>query len=271
MKLQFAAAAAFALIAADAGAVDWHSARPKLQGPQALGVVATRDAVPVTCEDGRCTAYLGAFCLEEKVLPPDHGTLYRANRAGDVVLTVTAADGRTRRIDSAETMEIFSHLGFNALKIVLKPATAASLGSAKLAVEVAERAAVVPVEEQVAVSAEDRAIATGSHRSVAEAVFERAEERADAARLATDMINALPERREVSEALRRSLWERVATPHATRGMTPSGVDKARTMFNACNRTVDISLRVTLRDCLEGRHTDVMKELNDEFWKMLGGV
>jgi hypothetical protein len=43
------------------------------------------------------------------------------------------------------------------------------------------------------------------------------------------------------------------------------------MFNACNRTVDTSLRVTLRDCLEVRHNDVMRELNDEFWKMLGGV
>jgi hypothetical protein len=106
---------------------------------------------------------------------------------------------------------------------------------------------------------------------VAESVFERAEERADAARLTTDMINALPERGDIPDTLRRVLWERVIGQRPRAGVTPAGVEKARTMFNACNRTVDTSLRVTLRDCLEVRHNDVMRELNDEFWKMLGGV
>lgn len=244
---------------------------PRYEGPQALGVVATREPVPVTCIEGRCTAFLGAFCLEEKVLPPDHGTPYRANRAGDVVLSAIDAGGKTRRLDSADTMTIYSHLGFNALKIVLKPEAVMAYGAMQLAVEVAERAAVLPVEEKVAVAPDNRALATGAHRAVAESVFERVEERADAARLTTDMINALPERGEVPDALRRALWERVITPRTRASMTPAGVEKARGMFNACNRTVDISLRVTLRDCLEVRHNDVMRELNDEFWKMLGGV
>ncbi|MBM3572933.1 MAG: hypothetical protein FJX52_11360 [Alphaproteobacteria bacterium] len=249
------------------------AAKPsKNEGPQALGVVATRAPVPVTCTDGRCTAFLGAFCLEEKVLPPDHGTPYRANRAGDVVLAVTGADGKTRRLDSGDTMDIYSHLGFNALKVVLKPETAAALAGATLAVEVAERAAVVPIHEKVAVDADNRAVATTSHRGVAETVFERAEERADAARLTADMINALPEQGEVASAIRRTLWERVVAPKTGRiGATPAGAERARGMVNACNRTVDISLRVTLRDCLESRHNDVMRELNDEFWTMLGGV
>lgn len=258
-------------LAAQAAAAQTLIAVPRHEGPQALGVVATREAVPVTCADGRCTAFLGAFCLEEKVLPPDHGTAYRANRAGDVVLTVTDTSGRTRRLDSAETMTIHSHLGFNALKIVLKPETVAAHGAMQLAIEVAERAAVLPVEEKVAVAPDNRALATGAHRAVAESVFERAEERADAARLTTNMINALPERGDIPDALRRVLWERVIGPRTRAGMTPAGVEKARSMFNACNRTVDTSLRVNLRDCLEVRHNDVMRELNDEFWKMLGGV
>lgn len=265
------ALAALLAVSAQAAIAQTLATPPRHEGPQALGVVATREPVPVTCADGRCTAFLGAFCLEEKVLPPDHATLYRTNRAGDVVLSVTDASGKTRRIDSADTMAIYSHLGFNALKIVLKPETVAAHGAMQLTVEVAERAAVVPVEEKVAAAPDNRALATGAHRTVAESVFERAEERADAARLTAGMINALPERGEVTESLRRALWDRAIDPRTRARATPAGVEKAHGMFKACNRLVDASLRVTLRDCLEVRHNDVMRELNDEFWKMLGGV
>lgn len=38
----------------------------RAESPQALGLVATAEPAPtMQCQDGLCTAYISAFCLEE--------------------------------------------------------------------------------------------------------------------------------------------------------------------------------------------------------------
>ena len=44
--------------------------------PQALGLVATQEAMPLQCDDGVCVAFLSSFCLEEERNPPESRTAY---------------------------------------------------------------------------------------------------------------------------------------------------------------------------------------------------
>lgn len=237
---------------------------PAAAAPQILGLVATAEPIPLHCADGECSALLSAFCLQERRRPPDLDTAYAPAPGTAVTLTVTLADGASQRLDAAALARFESRDGFAALRIGV-PGAILPAGAVSVAVEVGPRAAALPVaiaDDPDPLSADEIALATGPWRLAAEAVFEGGSEAASAADLTARLINALPVRGDIAAGARQELWQRLASADA-----PA---LARRGFEACGRTVDQSVGLTLRQCLTERHRQLQIDNTRVYWNALGG-
>ncbi len=232
--------------------------------PQIMGLVATAEPAPMQCADGKCTALLSAFCLQEKRLLPDLDSIYLPAGADQVVLIVTAADGRTTRMEAGGLVEFRSSYGFTAIEASLPLERLGSARPVSLALKVNPRAALLPVAEAGdpdPLTAEEIETATGPWRLAAEAVMEGNSEGAASARIAMRLVNALPAAGDIQAGEREALWGRVA------GNAPA---LARHTFDACIHSVDQAVGYPLRTCLEERHQKMQVKNTREFWRSLGG-
>ena len=232
---------------------------------QILGLVATRDATPMQCESGVCTALLSAFCLQENRLPPDFETVYVPAAPGSVTLIVTGADGAVRQMDAAGLVEFHSRYGFTAIRADLALNRLGAPAPAAVSLAVAPRTAMLPdpiAGDPDPLSQEEIALAAGPLRVAAEAVMEGDSEPARAARITAGLINALPTDGDIPAGERPQLWERLAGANAP--------PLARHTFDACARSVDQSVGYRLRLCLEERHEKLQIENTHEYWESVGG-
>lgn len=232
--------------------------------PQIMGLVATAEPTPMQCAGEQCTALLSAFCLQEKRLPPDFDSAYRPAGPGQVILVATMASGAISRFEAEGLMEFRTRYGYTAIEARLPLQHFPGGAPVSLALEVKPRAVLLPVPvpgDPDPLSGDEIAVATGPWRLAAENVMEGEAERADGARTAMRLVNALPMTGDIAAGERETLWRRVA------GNSPS---LARRTFDACVRAVDQAVGYPLRKCLEERHERLQVENTREFWRSLGG-
>jgi len=243
--------------------------------PQALGVVASNGvATPLVCDGrGECSARISAFCLQEARSAPSQGTLYRLADTSAMTLHVARRDGSSFRLPANGYVRIESQLGFTAVKVSLPQTVAAALDAASLSIEVAPNASLLPVEtpgDTDPQTPEDIALATGPMRAAAQAIFETPGSAADAARLTTLMINALPPTEEENLALADRLWDATVTDRVKAALSPEGVAAAEQIYDGCKLAVESHTRLSMRECLALRHADLMVTSNRRFWQETGG-
>ena len=232
--------------------------------PQILGVVAADEAVPMQCGDGICTALLSAFCLQNSRLPPEYDTAYAPIGPGSVTILVTAASGRTERLDASGLVEFRTRDGFTTLEARLDLRRLRHPSPIWLALEIGPLAAALPVPlpgDTDPLTVEEISLAAGPLREASEAIFEGKGDTARAARLTARLINRLPRDGDIESGLREQLWDRVADSDAP--------PLARAAFDACIRTVDESVGYTLRECLQDRHRALQIDNTRDFRNLLG--
>jgi hypothetical protein len=266
-KLSRAAFAAIALLAL--------AATPVRAAPQALGVVASNGIeTPLVCDgSGECSARISAFCLQEARDAPSQGTAYRLADTSAMTLRVTRTDGSRFRLAANGYVRIESQLGFTAVKVSLPQNVVAALDAAEIAVEVAPNASLLPVEtpgDPDPQTPAEIALATGPMRAAAAAIFEAPGPAADAARLTTLMINALPPTRDEDLAMADRLWDETVTDEVRAALTPEGVATAEQLYEGCKLAVESRTRLSMRECLAIRHADLMVTSNRLFWQESGG-
>jgi hypothetical protein len=248
---------------------------PAEAAPQALGVVASDGiATPLLCDgSGECSARISAFCLQETRDAPSQGTAYRLADTGAMTLRITRHDGSSFRLAANGYVRIESQLGFTAVKVSLPQNVVAALDAAAIAVEVAPNASLLPVEtagDPDPQTAEEIALATGPMRAAAASIFEAPGPTADAARLTTLMINALPQTHDEDLALADRLWDETVTPQVRAALSPAGIAAAEQLYDGCKLAVESHTRLSMRECLALRHADLMVTSNRLFWQETGG-
>jgi hypothetical protein len=247
------AAAALAAPLAGAGAA-----------PQILGLVATNAPVPLSCVDGVCSAQFSAFCLQRSRQLPIPGTPYRL-AGGGLTLVVVAADGKVKRLAGAEHLSIDSKRGSIAVNISLPAPALEALGAVRAAVEVGPKVSLVPVPvtgDENPQSARDIAQATGPLRDLGDRIVDNAGPEADAARLTSHLINALPDRGRIGADAGDRLWRQLRARRDADAETIALVDAA---FGFCRRRVEAGFHSSLRRCLEWKHDARMMQLNQRYW------
>lgn len=254
----------------------WLAGAPSAAAaPQVLGVVATAGPRPLHCAGGECTAYLSTFCIQRERPAPEAGALYRpAPGPQGLILVVTGADGAVSRLPAEEHLRVESYGGYSAVRVSLAEAEAARLGAVAVSVEAGPAASLVPVPvagDPDPLSETELALATGPLRGAAAALFDRpGSPRADAARLTSLLINALPERGPEAAALRDRLWSAQLARADLAGLHPAGRTRAELGYRACRWQAARGEVPNLRACLRRSHDALMMELNEEFWDQIGG-
>lgn len=244
-------------------------AGPATAATQILGLAATGGPVPLVCEDGHCTAELSSFCLQRERKIPGFEAPYRVGDGQDLTLVVVDK-GAERRLPAADLVTIRTARGYTAVTVSIAERDLAALGATEAAIAVGQRISLLPLptaEDPLPPTAEEAAFAIGQARAVAADFFDGGDGKAGAARLLGRLINAAPAHRRLSPDRRRDLWHRVigaAPEHAT----GSAVRQAAALFGACQRDLAERRMFGLRNCLQGRHDELLIDLNLGFWNRL---
>ena len=227
---------------------------------QILGLVASNGLpTPLQCQDGSCSGHFSSFCLQEARPAPSANSEYALAPGGSLTLIATMADGRQTR--------------FTSVRITLPEAKLKALGAVSVAVEVAPLTSVMPVAVVNDVNPQTReeiALATGAMRHLAQAAFEDRNGTADAARLSSLVINALPADEPQTAQGRDAVWTRLLAGSGAQSLSPDGIAEARSMYSACEISVASKSSYSLKGCMELRHADLMAVTNRNFWDRSGG-
>jgi hypothetical protein len=228
--------------------------------PQIMGLVATAEPVPMQCGNGRCTALLSAFCLQEARLPPDLGTAYRPGGTDHVAVRMRMADGATVTANAAGLVEFSSQYGFTAVEASLPLERLGGEAPVSVTLEVKPRAALLPVTEPNdpdPQTVREIETATGPWRLAAEPVMEGSREAAIATREIMRLVNSLP----TAGSEQVNLEGEIA---------PESSAMTQQVVRACDRSVRQSVGYSLRTCLEERHELLQIGNTREFWRSLTG-
>lgn len=256
-------------LAAGFATADARAATGTAELPQVLGLVATKLPVPLDCTDGSCSGFFSAFCLQEQRPKPNEGHVYDAAGAGDITMVVEKKDGSTAEFSAAGLLRFESTGAYTSVKISMDASRLASLDASSVSLNVPRRVSLLPRSEpNVAArpSAGDLETAMGDKRLLAEGYFESGSPRADASAMLSRMINLLPADGYASETVRDGVWGKAASPASMKAYSPEGVGKAREAYDRCQAYAAQGYKMRLRGCLEHSHDDLMKILNDKYWK-----
>lgn len=242
--------------------------------PQLLGLVASNGA-PTTldCAGEDCSGYFGTFCLQPERQGPSRGTPYEIV-AGGITLRLTLADGSERRLPAGPYVAIRAHNNYSAVRIVLLAEGVRAMGATAVAVEVGPNVTLQPVRQIGDLepqTPEEIALAIGTLREAGALAFDRPGRIADASRIVSGFINALPKAGGETVAQQQSLWDRQADAPELAMATPEGRVLAREVYDRCHADLANRWVPSLRSCLSLQHGVLMRQINKQFWDLIGGT
>ncbi|MFM9844198.1 MAG: hypothetical protein ACKVOI_14630 [Dongiaceae bacterium] len=252
------AALAISAIAAPAGAA-----------PQVLGMMASSDPIPFTCNDRECYALVGSFCLQRDRDVPGFGQPYEPNFRDRLTLSFTGAAGGINRISAGDiALRIHSHATYTMVRVSLPRSELERLNATAAALQIEPGISLIPLAlagDPDPQTPEEIALAAGPMRIAASRFLDGPSVNADTARLVAALVNGLPESRTIHDDY-LGAWDRVVTESVRQRTDPEVLERAEDSFRACARYYGGSLR----QCLLSRHQQMMIPENREFWEDTGG-
>ena len=258
------ALAGFALVSGFAVAA--HAA------PQALGLVASSEPLPLTCEGSECQIHLSAFCLQEAREIPSFGAPYQLVAPNSVKLMLTTADGRKIEAPATGTVTFTIYRAFTAIRASVPSRVLSAQGAVAAALVIDQDALLIPHAEagdRNPQTPADVDLAREHLRPAAAAFFDMHGVETDAAKLVSRLINALPERARAPALEDGRLWAQVISPEMAAGSTPAAVLRATEIHESCRASRSLGTQYSMRRCLESSHAALMRDVNVKFWRSLG--
>lgn len=241
--------------------------------PQVLGIVASLEPQPMTCDAGGCRVELTSFCLEQERHNPLPGQVYLPMQNADIRLVGTRADGSSVTLPAAPYLNFTTARGFTALQASIDPATFEKLGLTSAAIVVGQQVSLIPQDEAADPQphvAEEIALATGPNRLTAEQFYDDHGANSDALRLSNAMINALPlgYHREDSDG---RIWNAPQVVSLSTKVDPAGLAETAKMHADCQMKVDVTHHVdSMRACMQESHDLLSLRQNIDLWEAIGG-
>jgi len=242
---------------------------PAEAAPQVLGMMASSDPIPFTCNDRECYALVGSFCLQRDRVVPGFGQPYEPNFTERLKLSFTSRDGAISRITAeAVALRVHSHSTFTMVRVSLPRTELDRLGATAVAMQIEPGVSLVPLAragDTDPQSPEEIALATGPMRIAAARFLDAPSISADTARLVAALANGLPESRTIHDDY-LGTWDRVITESIREKADPQVLERAEDSFRACAQYYAGSLR----QCLLSHHQQMMIPENREFWDETNG-
>ena len=238
-----------------------------LAAPQILGLMASNAPVPLNCTGTECTAIAGTFCLQRDRAIPAYGTPYGATHPERLSLMVMTRSGEVRRLPGGDWLRFSGYDGYTTIRMSLPKSVFDDIGGTAVAVEIGPGVALVPTPQagdKDPQGDDEVALAVGPMRIAAARYLDLPSADADAARLMTALLNALPEHYTIHDDNGR-LWETAITDEVGKSADPAGLSQAQDAWSKCGR----SSAQQLRGCLVYRHRELMEPHNIKFWQDTG--
>lgn len=267
---QSAAALLFALVTllpAASGATGWAA-------PQALGLVATKDAMPLQCSGDACVAFLSSFCLEEERMPPVARRAYMPAPNTEITLIAETKDGRTVRLPGRDYLSFNVRLDFTSVLAKLPRARLSGLSASKFSIHIGPLATLMPVPQPGDLdrhSPDELKLVTGPYRKTGTHFFDEGGETGETVSMMTQMINRLPKLARETPDGRKTNLQTVLHGADGRASSPTARERFQNIVAGCENMLDTTKRMNMRACLTYRHEVMQTETNRAFWKALGGV
>ena len=262
----------FALRSMLLGAACLLGATAAQAAPQALGLIATNDPVPLSCDGHECSGYFTSFCLQMARTQPKPQTPYRPAENTELVLHVTDKAGKTFDLPGSKFLK-FSARTSTGVDISVKKALLKPYAPQSVAISVPALASLVPLPKKGDLypqDADELLLSTTQHRKVAIRFHEQGT-RYELAALTAMLINATPRGYGVTAAAREQIWQEVTATDAVLDFEPASISDVRTTYERCSNNVDNSRRRTMRGCLEIHHISLQLHTNKDFWAAVNGV
>ncbi len=242
--------------------------------PQIVAAVPSNGEVPLTCAGDRCSAEISTVCLQRSRAAPSPGDRYAADAAENAAIAVTGrrADGGEIALD-AGNLEFIAARGQVAFRVVLPRRYLDRLGLAGASIRVDRLAMLVPQPEpddprpQTAADV-DRAkgemAATGGYWLALEG------EPLAVARVASRILNRLPERGSIAADAARTMWSEALAPERELAADERGdaVSRARHRVEYCRAAAFEPGQFPMRRCLARFHDRILQDLNRDYWDAL---
>lgn len=241
----------------------WVGLALAIEPPQALGLVAAAEPVPMTCENGRCDTVVSAFCLQQHHRSPFPTDLYREAKKGDVRVVARTHTGVEILLPS-EMLEFRPDPEYTAVRVSFTTSGAVDIDPASVHLTIAPNTSLVPIG-----IASDTALETAisTHRRVATQFFENGDDRGKAVRLVNRLINELPRTARAETDIRNAALRRANQTERD----PAIRRWVRQLYHNCGKSAETSRRFTVRRCLVDWHHRSMSTTNKSFWAALAGV
>jgi len=239
---------------------------PAHAAPQILGLVASAQPIPLTCEAGICRAEVSAVCLQQHRKSPAPGTAYLPAQGTEIALT--GAGGKSVPVQGLVKMT--SVRGFTSVSVSLAEATVHALGLApgQVRLRIGAMASALPVAvpgDNNPLSEIEIARYTGPLRPSAEGAI-RGDGTLPASDILNQMINRLPHSRPVGAAEISPALADVTGPN---GLRSSETKRLLTRaLDECRDQLRTERTPGLRSCLGNQHDILISDTTQKVWKAL---
>jgi len=236
--------------------------------PQALALISTYGKVGLTCAGSECSAELSSFCLDASRFSPSRGTPYELVGNSQIRLSGITEDGRVLNLDPDSYLRFHSARRHLAVKASVPRAALRSLGLSSVEIEVGENVALLPVPQPGDpdwITDSEAAVLTGPLRQLGTIVLDNNNERMQAARVTSRIINLLPARSR-PEVANETVWRRATSESDAGAATPEALRRARGAFELCRYVGSVGGSDSLRRCLQDQHDGFIDFLNSKYWE-----
>jgi len=255
-------------------------ARPALAAPQIIAVLPSDAGMPFACAEGMCKADLSTYCLQRERPAPKRGMPYFPAAAEDFKLIIKTA-AETRVIDAAPHVGFVESRGFMAIAATISADRLRALASGEVehaALRVGEAASLLPVAEAGdpnPLTEKEIAYVTKWRRQQGAEVVDGNPD-ARTVRLLAGLANRMPMSGHSDPARLDEIWrdaigdELGAAPADTGAGADPAISRAHMEFSRCNEGAARYSYAGLRNCLQYRHDDLIRDLNIEYWESKPG-
>lgn len=237
--------------------------------PQVLGLIATNDAVPLTCRHGECAAEFTAICLQPDRASPAPGKVYEAAGGEGVTVVAETTDGRQMTLPAEGLVTYTALRGHNAVRLSIPGRRLNQLGIKRAALKVGKLVSLIPtpmVGDTRPQSVAEIELATGPFRQLAAKLVDSGGIQLETARVTRDVLNGLPWRGRSTAEERHAAWQRALGAKAAQASTDA-LARAERAFRDCEE-VSATGVLTMRACLGSKHDSMIGMLNNEYWDAL---
>lgn len=236
--------------------------------PQILAALPMQSGIELTCQQGICAAQLTTYCLQRERPSPTLGTAYVPAKPEHFTLVLTAENGNEVRLPAGEHMSFIENRGFMSVAASLEMGRLVALGAKEAKLVVWEGASLIPVPvagDPNPLTPEEIAYVTDSLRDFGKSYVDNMPQ-ASSAQLLAQLNAALPFEGFIKPGGFKQMWQQAIGDDVPLPPAGPALGAAEQAYDECTKGQVGYRNSGLKNCLEYKHDNLIRDLNIDYWE-----